>query len=337
MPEGDPGEDKGFNAVMRDLEDNIFGINGDEDAEETQEAPKKVSAKRKKTLPTLVDQNVAQDILKDVMKEKNQRKYDVMGVELTFKPYWFFTYTCELLMRDQDKNIIDSDEIGGRVAIDAVTGELSDYLQDLLDKEPIDIVDLSDEMGEVGGDAKIAEAKISEKRLEHFITQKISGALRAEKENVSVAGFDLVWAPVYKFWLTVKKKTHHVQIDGTGGYPIDYDNVPLKPKTWADRIRDDIDLLKEPKKWGEFLKKKRAAMKVPRAPGQSRMPKNQTIEIVAILVILLFFLYGMNERDTSIILISCALTAMLIWYMNEQRKKSRRPLPMPPQPPEYRN
>ncbi len=198
-------------------------------------------------------------------------------------------------------------------------------------------MDLADEMGEIGGDAKIMDAKISEKKLEHFVTQKISGSLRAEKENVSVAGFELLWAPVYKFWLTVKKKTHHVQIDATGGYPIDYDTVPLKPKTWADRIRDDIDLLKEPKKWGEFLKKKRAAMKVPRAPGQSRMPSNRMIEMIAVLLILVFFLYGMTKKDTQIILLSCGLTALLIWYMNEQRKKARRPLIRPGPPPEYRN
>ncbi len=175
MPEGDRGAD--FDDLMRDLEDNIFGLDEDIGAgEEEKEPDEPKKPGRRSTLPTLVDRDTANDILKDFMKkEKNQRKYDLMGVELLFKPYWFFTYTTELILRDENGNIADSEEIGGRVAVDAINGELADYLQDLLDHEPIEVVDLADEMGQVGGDAKIIEPKISESRVEHFVRQKISG------------------------------------------------------------------------------------------------------------------------------------------------------------------
>jgi hypothetical protein len=336
--EGEAGGGEDFDDLMQDLEDNIFGIKDDleggigekgggggfEGEGEDEKHP------RKKTLPTLVDTATANDVLKDFMKkEKNQRKYDVMGFELLFKPYWFFTYTAELIMRDENGNIIDSEEIGGRVAIDAESGALADYLQDLLDHEPIELVDLSDELGHVGDEAKVLKPKISETRLEHFVKQKISGALRADKENVSVAGFELLWSPVYKFWVTIKKKTHNVQIDGCGGYPVNYDDVPLKPKTWFDRIQDDIDLLKNPKKWREFISKKGKSVRTT-ASKKGYKPGMGVVEIVFVVILLAMFLYGLSSRDYQYMILAIILAAVLFWYMNHKRSTPIVPLPAPP-------
>lgn len=336
MPDDEKGS-KGFDELMRDLEDDIFGVKQTPEAPPGAEAPSKEVAEpaRRQTLPTLIDKPTANKILQDFMKEKNQRKYEVMGVELIFKPYWFFTYTCELIVRDKDRNIIDSQEIGGRVAADAINGGLADYLQDLLDHEPIEVVDLADEMAQVG-EAKILEPKISDDRLERFIQQKISGVLRADKENVSVAGFELMWSPVYRFWLTIKKKTHNAQIDGCGGYPVNYDDIPLKEKTWADRIADDIDLLRDPKKWREFLKKKGKAMRSSISgggkEGKGRMPGMGTIEAVLALITLVLFLFGLSKKpvDWTIVLLSIIMAVLLFWYMNHQREKPLMPLPPPP-------
>lgn len=333
MPDGE--KDKGFDDLVRDLEDDIFGIKQTPEEPPGVTPPSKEEPERRQTLPTLVDKETANKILEDFMrKDKNQRKYDVMGVELMFKPYWFFTYTCEMIVRDNNKNITDSEEIGGRIAVDAINGSLADYLQDLLDHEPIETVDLADEMTQLGGGARILEPKISEDRLEKFVQQKISGVLKADKENVSVAGFELIWSPVYRFWLTIKKKTHNVQIDGCGGYPINYDDIPLKEKTWADRIADDIELLKNPKKWREFLKKKGKAIRsgVAGAKGSSKKPGLGTVEAVLGLIILVLFLYGLSQRppDFKMVLISIILAVVLFWYMNHQRPKPLLPLPPPP-------
>ncbi len=333
MPEGDENAD--FDDLVRDLEDSIFGLDG-KGTEEQGEGKKEKKVKRRLTLPTLVDQDTANSILKDFMKEKNQRKYEVIGWELLFQPYWFFTYTCELVMRDENGNVIDSEEIGGRVAIDAVTGALADYLQDLRDHEPIELVDLSDEMGQVGGDAKVVEPKISETRLEHFVKQKISGALRADKDNVSVAGFELIWSPVYRFWLTIKKRTHNVRIDGCGGYPINYDDIPLRAKTWMDRLLDDIELLKTPKKWKDVIAKKGKEVF---SRDRGAVAKNEKVrskwglfEGVVVIVIAAAFLYALNERNLLMIIITIISAILLFWYMNSRRERPLVPLPPPPYP-----
>jgi len=335
MP-GEEKKEKGFEDLMRDLEDNIFSAQGPEESEPISAETEKKPARRT-TLPTLVDNDTANKIFKDFMKEKNQRKYDAMGVELMFKPYWFFTYTCELIMRDKDKNITDSEEMGGRVAVDAINGSLADYLQDLLDHEPIEVVDLADELAHVGGSPKVIEPKISEDRLEKFVQLKIAGAFKGEKENVSVAGFELMWSPVYRFWVTIKKKTHNVQIDGCGGYPVNYDDVPLKAKTWTDIIQNDMDLLKDPKKWKEFLKNKRKAVGAQMSSarskgGASRKPGFGTIELLGGLVGLASFLYGMGKSkpDYSLMAIGAIIVAVLFWYGNHARKKPLVPLPAPP-------
>jgi hypothetical protein len=226
------------------------------------------------------------------------------------------------------------EEIGGRVAIDAENGNLADYLQDLLENEPIELVDLTDELAQVGGEAKILEPKMkSEDRLDHFITQKIAGTLRADKENVSIAGFELIWAPVYRYWMTIKKRTHNLQIDGCGGYPINYDDIPVRKKTWADRLEDDIELLKDPKKWREFLKNKSKAIRSASVPKQGGGKRNNTsIElIVGIFAIILFFVGFLQQPiDWQLVVISVVVVAILFWVMNHKREKPLVPLPAPP-------
>lgn len=325
--------DKGFDDVLRDLEDTIFGLEDDSKEAPPEPLEKKLTkeeAKRKRTLPTLVDEKTATDIFKDYMKkERNQRKFEQMGMELVFKPYWFFTYTAQLVMLDENKNIVDAEEIGGRMAIDAVNGQTADYLQDLLDHEPIEVSDMADEIAEVGGEPKIIEPRISEARLEAFVKQKISGVIRVEKENVSVAGFELLWSPVYKFWITLKKRTHNVQIDGCGGYPVNYDDIPLKTKNWFDILRDDIELLSHPKKWREFLRKKREAARK-KGGKRSLKPSMRASEAIISLILLIVFLYGLSEGDWLYVFMAIAVTVLLIWFMNARRQKPLLPLPPPP-------
>jgi len=319
----------GFDDLMHDLEDNIFGLDQSEGKEPKGDVVP--TPKRKETLPALVDKATAEKILKDFMREKNQRRYDIMGMELVFKPYWFFTYTAELIMRDENRNITDSEELGGRVAVDAVNGALADYLQDLIDHEPIEMVDLSDELSQVGGEAKVIDPKISEERMERFVKQKIAGVLKVDKENVEVAGFELMWSPVYRYWMTIKKRTHNVQVDGCGGYPINYDDVPARPKTWFDILQDDIMMLKDPKKWKELLSKKgKAARAAAISGGKSKRPGIGAMEAMVTLAIAILFIYGLSKKDLIMMSVAGVLTVLLFWYMNHRREKPLIPLPPPP-------
>jgi len=335
MPDGK--KEGGFDELMHDLEDDIFGVTspktkapGTTPPEDSGAGP---SARgRRMTLPTLIDQKTANEILTDFMKkEKNQRRYNIMGSELMFKPYWFFTYSAELVVRDSNKNITEAEELSGRVAIDATNANLADYLQDLLDHEPIEPVDLADEMGQVGGEAKILEPKISEDRVERMVQQKIAGVLKCEKENVAVAGFEVMWSPVYRFWLTIKKKTHNVQIDGCGGYPVNYDEVPARPKTWSDVVMDDIALLKNPKKWKELLKNKRKAVGGVVAGGKEKKASRwRTLEMTIGPLLALIALYGLAIRNFQWVMVGAAGLIILLWYTNNQRAKPLLPLPPPP-------
>lgn len=324
----DEKEKGGFDDMIRGLEDDLFSVQKDEEPKES--AAGVVTPARRQTLPTLVNQETAKGVLKDFMKEKNQRKYDIMGVELLYKPYWFFTYSAELVMHDNNKNITDAEELSGRVAIDAINASLADYLQDLLDHEPIELVDLADELAQAGGEAKIIEPKISEDRVEKMVQQKIAGVLKSEKDNVAVAGFELVWSPVYRFWLTIKKKTHNVQIDGCGGYPVNYDDVPAKPKTWTDVVMGDIEKLKNPKKWKELLQSKGKAMRGMASGKQAKKPSAGTIELVVGFVIAIIFIYGLLNKNLQYMSISAVLAVLLFWYMNYKRKSPLIPLPPPP-------
>lgn len=328
-------EDKGFDDLLGDLEDSLFKTEEQPTPEE--EGIESETPKSNKTLPLLIDEKTATNICKDILKEKNQKKYEFVGVEVVFRPYWFFTYTCQLIIKDQDGNIADSEELGGREAIDAVTGQLADYLPEVMETEPIETVDLEEELSVVDREGtKTENPKIKEEELEKFIQQKISGVLRADKENVSVAGFELIYSPIWRFWLTIKKKTHSVQVCGTSGVGINYDELPLRPKTWSDIIIDNMKALKDPKKWSGFLKRTVSGAPTGAREGGGAIGK----EVLALIVILIFLLYSLLEYNPLYVAIAIIIAGIVGWFSLRKRKNVAGPMPPqeaapmpPPQPP----
>jgi hypothetical protein len=321
-------EDENVKDALGKLEDSIFGGIDDEpeDDEPEEKRPEEPS------FPLLLDEKTATSIFSDVLKEKNIHKYTTIGVELIFKPYWFFTYTCDLVMKDPNGNVMDSEEIGGRIAIDAKTGQLADYLQDMLDNEPIQLSNLDTEtkMLEDNGNEnyKVEKPKLKEEELTHFIQQKISGALRADKENTSVGGFELVYAPVWRFWFQLKKRTHNLQIDGTGGMPINYDDIPLSPKTWRDVLVDDIKSLKDPKKWGTFIKGRVGPASTSKSASKPR-GKTNTINflLMGVGMIILIYGLGMKSSTSSILFIFIGLVMVAFGLWRLYQKPKARPIP----------
>jgi len=317
-------EDKGFGDLIGDLEESLFKTEDEPPTEE--KGGKEEPEAPRKTLPLLIDEKTAADICKEILKEKNQKKYELMGVELIYRSNWFFTYTCQLMIKDPEDNIVDSEEIGGREAIDAINGQLADYLPEVMENEPIGVVDLEEELREIEREGtKVEPPRLKEEELEDFIRQKISGVLRGDKDNVSVAGFELLYSPVWRFWLTIKKKTHNVQVCGVSGTAINYDALPLRPKTWRDVIIDDIKGLKDPKKWSAFLKRKASGV-----PGEGKMEGGgigkEAIILIAALAILL---YALAENDLLYLLLAITLAAVAAWLVLGRRKKKPQPMPPP--------
>ncbi|MBN2518157.1 MAG: hypothetical protein JXB14_04890 [Candidatus Altiarchaeota archaeon] len=319
-------EDKGFSDLLDSLVEDVT-----KDEEKPLEEKEAVTQETNHTLPLLIDEKTATEICKDILKEKNLRKYEFMGVELVFRPYWFFTYTCQLVFKDPDGNIADSEEIGGREAIDAVTGQLADYLPEVMESEPIEVVVLEEELENLEGGAKVENPRIREDELKEFIQQKVSGVLRANKENVSVAGFELLYSPVWKTWLTIKKRTHNVQVCGTTGIGVNYDELPLSPKTWRDVIIDDIKQLRDPKKWFNLLKKTTAGAPTGTKKSGGFLGK----EMLILFAVLIFLLYSITIKNYYYMVVGIVLAVLVVWWGMGRKKESSTPKPTAPpmQPP----
>jgi hypothetical protein len=331
--ENNPPKNKDVTSLLDDLEDSLFTTE-----DEKGEAPPPQDAGEDyppiMTLPLLIDEKTATNICDDVLKRRNQRKHKYIGIELLFKPYWFFTYTCELVIRDQDGNIVDSDEVGGRMAVDAINGSLADYLTDLLKTEPVELVPFEQELEQYGQGAKVLDPKIREDELKEFVKQKISGVLRADKDYVSVAGFELAFAPVWRVWFEIKKRTHNVQIDGAGGVGINMDDIPLKQKTWVDVVANDIDKLKNPKKWKEFLSgKATAAIAVGKKGKNQGLPNEGNNKYLLLLIAGVVFFYGLSVQDNLILFAGILALGLIVWYFF-MRKSNKPPAPPAGYPPQ---
>lgn len=324
MPDEKEGKGNASN-LWDELKDDMLGYPPEEE-EEKGESREKPTTTDHRALPIYMDEKALAKVCKGVLKKRNLRHCTYVNVEMELRPYWFFAYTCELKLKDENGNIIDSDEVGGRQAIDAEDGILADYLPDTIRAQPTEFVTLT-ELQEQMPEAKTEPIRIKESELSDFIKQKIAGVLHASKDDVSVAGFEVVYAPVWKAWFQTKKKEiHNIRVCAFSGYPLNIDELPLHERTWRDVIEDDISALKDPKKWSGLLKGTAKGVR-----GAPHKKHNMLLPfLVAALVILLIAAsYKTPTIYMAILLIFLAIVGYYIYKSNEIKG---RPPPMP-QPP----
>jgi hypothetical protein len=96
---------------------------------------------------------------------------------------------------------------------------------------------------------------------------------------------------------------------------------------------NDMDLLKDPKKWKELLKNKRKAVGgMVSTSGKAKGPGSswRTAELTAGPLLALIAIIGVANRSFELIALGFGGLMILFWYTNHQREKPLMPLPPPP-------
>lgn len=329
MPEEKEAKKDATN-LWDDLKDDLLGYPQDEEDEVKEEEKSTPPTTDYKALPLHIDDQTLAKISKDVLKKRNLRHCKYIGVEMVLRPYWFFAYTCELKLKDENGNIVDSDEIGGRQAIDAEDGALADYLPETIKTQPTQFITLTDLQQQMP-EAKTETLRIKESELADFIKQKVAGVLHASKDDVSVAGFEIIYAPVWRAWFETKKKdTHSIRVCAFSGYPLNMDDLPLHEKTWRDVLEDDIRALKDPRKWSSLLKGRGKG-----TPGTPHQKHNLLLPflVVAFIALLVASAYKLPSIYILVLLGVLGGIGYFIYKSNEDKKAP--PLPPAPPPPGY--
>ena len=255
-------------------------------------------------------------ILDGLLKEKNWKQFELANLKLLYSPYYLFNY--DALAEQEVEGQTFSQGVSGRMAMDAVTGKLEPLLISIMEEQPSN---MEKEITH-GIEYEIISPTLREKELVEVGKIKLAGQLSVKKENIAVSGFQLVYWPVWRIWVSLPKKIQRIEVEAVAGTPLNFEEVPSREKTWLEVSQDTLEKLKKPEGWVEVSKKAagvaaggmRAAMArggggAPEMEGEQR-PSSKIIGwlthsrygmillLILILVIVVLFLPGGQKPVT---------------------------------------
>lgn len=186
-------------------------------------------------------------ILDGVIKQKHWRTFDVASLKLVYIPFWTFNYDLYMEAKDQ-LGRTQSQAVGGRMAVNAISGNLSPEIIKMIEEEP---VDLENEISH-NIEYEMQKPAISEEEIKEIAKIKVAGNMGIAKENVTISGAKLIYVPIWNVFVKVSKGVYKITIDSVMGYPSNYEKVPERERGIMEVTQDKLEELKNPQAWSQY-------------------------------------------------------------------------------------
>ncbi|MBI5225558.1 hypothetical protein HY989_06845 [Candidatus Micrarchaeota archaeon] len=181
--------------------------------------------------------------LGSVQKELNHKgwkKFEVEEIRLIYAPYYLFSFDV--------KSEGGSPPVAGKAALNAYTGEISDFVPMVLER-PLQKQKNIEEGGEV------EDTSISMQEAKQAARDKIAAQTGLKSEMVSVSAFTKYYMPFFRIWLEVGHESMKIDVDALMGAPLGLEAAPERKKTWDEATSETIGKLKTPQGWVELTGK----------------------------------------------------------------------------------
>jgi len=189
-------------------------------------------------------------ILEDTLKEKNWKNFELANMKLLYTPYYLFNYDTLVEVEMEGRRY--SQGFSGLMAMNAVTGELEPLLTDIMEKQPVSYEK------EISHDLKyeVEPLAMSKKEVADAARVKIAGQFNLGKQDISVSGFRVVYWPVWRVFIQLPKPqgVQRMDVDAVSGYPLNFEQVPIREKGWLEVTSDTLAKMKTTKGWSELGK-----------------------------------------------------------------------------------
>ncbi len=189
------------------------------------------------------------DILSDILKERNWKKFDTSNINLTYYPYYIFNY--DVLVEQEVRGQQVSQGFSGKTALNAIEADLEPALTEVMDNQPIDFEkEIATDI-----DYDLKTPAISEDEKKETTKIKLASQFNVSKEDVATSAYRLVYWPIWVIFVKIPGEgIQKLMIDGVAGYPLNVEEVPEREKGWVEVSKDTFEKLKSPKGWGELGK-----------------------------------------------------------------------------------
>ena len=190
------------------------------------------------------------EILEGVLKERNWNHFELANLKLVYTPFYIFNY--DTLVEQESQGQTYSQGFSGLMAMNAITGKLEPLLTQIMEEQPVDYErEISHELK-----YEMQNPAISMQEVKATANIKLAGQFNVGKDSMAVAGFRLVYWPVWKIFVTLPSQAiQKIEIEGVSGYPMNVEQVPEREKTWIEVTEDTLISLKSPQGWADLTKK----------------------------------------------------------------------------------
>lgn len=167
------------------------------------------------------------------------KKLEVEEIRLIYTPVYLFSF---------DVKNENGPPITGKAALNAYSGEISDFIPILLDR-PLKKTKTPQE------GADIEDSAISLPEAKTAARDKIAAQTGLKTENVSASAFTKYYIPFFRVWLEIGGAPLKVDVDALMGAALGMENAPERPKTWGEATSESLSKLKSPSGWIELANK----------------------------------------------------------------------------------
>ena len=178
---------------------------------------------------------VALGIVQKALAGKNWRKYDVAQIKLVASPYWVFSFDV----------LAEGGVPTGKAALNAFTGELSEFVPMLLDR-PLK------KSREVSSDCEVESTSIQQAEVKEAAAAKVAAHAGIKRETVAVSAVSKIYVPFYRIWVDVGEDTYKVDVDACLGAPFGLEAVPAREKQWDEVTAETLKKMQSPKGLAEL-------------------------------------------------------------------------------------
>ena len=189
-------------------------------------------------------------ILDGIIKQKHWRSFDVASLKLVYLPYWVFNYDVYMEAKDQFGRT-QSQTVGGRMALNAVDGNLAPEIVKMIEEEPVDFeTEISHNI-----EYEMEKPSISDEEIKEIAKIKVAGNMGMSKDNVTISGAKVIYVPIWNVFVKVSKGVYKITIDSVLGYPSNYEKVPERERGMLEVTQEKLEELKNPEAWAKYGKK----------------------------------------------------------------------------------
>ncbi len=194
-------------------------------------------------------------LVASTLKKKHWHHFKSGTTKLVYIPVWLFNYTAFF-----EKDGVVVTENSGRVAIDAVTGEIYQQIPYVLEELPLDLS--KETKHEYKMD--VLSPVLSKDEAKDLLTLKLSALLKIPKQNIRITGGEVILWPVWRVWVEVREGSFRIDIDGVSGMVFGAEKVPERELGWYEITQEVLNELKTPSGWVKYINALADALHIPR-------------------------------------------------------------------------